>query len=223
MWTFTIFLSAALAFSEAELSEIPYIPKPRPTGTRDPWQCVTMNLTKYWDGPMPTGSLSTAVHEYGYILHKKICTSTGTNEIKYPLPVESDWCGFSSRAPATILTAWRAYGSMASSWWAAHSSAASSVSIKCPQRMYDAMPCLGDINLNQTIFWGNCYAKANPTGGSLTTAGPTDTARSGPTAAAGAQPTRTNSSSSSSCRTESLKNWLVVSTGFAAVAVNEVL
>lgn len=97
----TIF-GTANAWTDSAVHET-VLPTVEPTTTRDPWQCVTANLTQYFDVPKPTGSLLDALDSYGDKLIES-CTLTGIDRINGGcFPAKEDWCKFTTAAPASVL------------------------------------------------------------------------------------------------------------------------
>jgi hypothetical protein len=134
------------------------------TTSPDPWECIAANLSQYFDVPMPTGSLLTAVYSYGREL-AKACSFTGIDETKCPKPETTKWCDLSTAAPQTLIPEHKSYGSVASSWWFGHSISIMMYSTMCPR----AWSCVGPSGLytwlNITNGIGECYATAYPTEG----------------------------------------------------------
>ncbi|KAL7629537.1 hypothetical protein AAE478_001058 [Parahypoxylon ruwenzoriense] len=162
------------------------LPMAAPTVTRDPWQCATENLTQYFDVPKPTGSLLTALDSYASELFKT-CTAAGAAAQSCPFPEQSLWCSFGTAAPSTVLADYSSYGSVASSWWSARSSAAVFLAQDCASSWWKVMTNTpnGQVWLNETIIFAGCYSEAHPTVGK-STLGPSATpgsavTKSGPT------------------------------------------
>ncbi|KAG9229566.1 hypothetical protein BJ875DRAFT_474531 [Amylocarpus encephaloides] len=224
---------------------ITQIPRAEPTTTtigRDPWQCITENITQFVDVPKPTGSLLSALQSYGDKLIET-CTPTETVITAPPLcpfPAKSLWCGFTTAAPSAVLSAYTSYGSSASSWWAAKSSAAASVSKSCPvtwERVFAETPG-GEAYWNNTLVFAECYADAHPTSASLSLSpNPTVTTRSGASGVSDSSPTSaatagtnqsaagvnsTNKPNGVLGRMQNVNMWMVASTGLTAAAVNSV-
>lgn len=245
MRTATFFGALAAFMTTANASSAMHItlmPRAEPTATKDPWQCATENITQYFDVPKPTGSLLTALQSYGDKLIET-CTPTfsGTALPSCPFPPKSLWCGFTTAAPSAVLPAYSSYGSVASSWWSAHSSAASSVAQACPVSWSKVMTETpgGEAWLYDNIVFAECYAEAHPTTGSSTTGSSatgsattgltatTETTRSGATGG-GSTPTPTPTSTPTKApngvvgRTEGVEMWMVAGTGLAAAAMNSV-
>ncbi|KAF3482982.1 uncharacterized protein GIQ15_02306 [Arthroderma uncinatum] len=143
------------------------LPSDRPTVTIDPWQCVTHNLTKFFEVPTPTGALLAAISSHGSELIKD-CVLTIKSTERCLFPESSDWCRLSTAAPKSLLPALSSYGSVASVWWSSHSSAAFSLAEVCPVAWYDAMLSIpgGWVWLNETRIYAGCYAESQATAGS---------------------------------------------------------
>ncbi|KAL7936767.1 hypothetical protein V8C35DRAFT_296410 [Trichoderma chlorosporum] len=226
------------------------LPSKPPTITSEPWQCSTEMLPQYFDVPKPTGALLTAIMSYGDELQKG-CKPTETDIYglpQCPFPASSLWCRFSSAAPSSLLSSYSSYGSVASSWWSAHSSAAVSLAQSCPIGWYKAM---GDMPggpgwLNSTLVFAGCYEEAHHTtdvssqtsatataGSKATTSGPESTATSKSTSTpestvtskstSGSEPTATSKSNSVAGRAESVELWMVAGTGLAVTAMTSML
>jgi hypothetical protein len=180
MNTFVLVLVAAAAASTIDTI---LLPTTRPTQT-DEWQCATENLNQYFDVPKPTGALFTALDSYVLQLFKT-CTSTEVNRLACPFPDKSKWCDFTSVAKPTVLPAYTSFGSLASSWWSAHSAAASSLAQRCPYGWYNAMmdTAAGATFLNETIILAQCHADGLQATGNLATTTTTGILTSGSTAA----------------------------------------
>ncbi len=223
MRTATLFAGLAAAFTgtvAVSATHVTLMPRAEPTTvTRDPWQCATTNLTKYFDVPKPTGSLSTALESFNSEL-RKTCLAAGTPLLYCPFPAQSSWCGFTTAAPSEVLPDYSSFGSRVSSWWSQHSSEAVSLAKKCPVGWSNAMFAggHGETWLNTTIAFAECYAEAHTTDESSTTR-PTATALSGVTRGG---PTSTDAPDSAVGRAEGAKMLMVAGIGFAAVAVNYV-
>ncbi|KAK2616537.1 hypothetical protein QQS21_000580 [Conoideocrella luteorostrata] len=143
------------------------LPTVKPTVTWEPWQCSTEMLPQYFDVPLPTGNLRTALKSYNDELIKD-CEPTSTNVYGMSacdFPDASLWCAFTTKAPPTILPEFNSYASSASSWWSARSSKAVSLAHECPLGWYKAMLSTpaGAAWLNQTLIFGECYAEAHST------------------------------------------------------------
>lgn len=210
------------------------LPSKPPTVTSEPWQCTTEMLPQYFDVPKPTGALLTAVQSYGDVLQKD-CKPTETDAFglpQCPFPASSLWCGFSTVVPSSLLSSYSSYGSVASSWWSAHSSAAVSLAQNCPMEWYKAMVDTpgGAGWLNSTLVFAGCYKEAHSTTGSSTKATATATTGSKATLS-GPNPTTTTTNTVTSTakvnsvigRAGSFEIWMVAGTGLAATAINLIL
>ncbi|RGP63226.1 hypothetical protein FLONG3_9982 [Fusarium longipes] len=141
------------------------LPTTKGTITSDPWQCATHTFESFFDVPKPTGALLDAILDYGDTLLDG-CKATLTDAMGMPVctfPPQSDWCAFSKSAPSSLLTAYSAYGSSASSFWVEHSSEAVKYAGYCPNGWFKAMTSLpyGAVWLNDTIAFAGCYAAAD--------------------------------------------------------------
>ena len=166
----TVFLPVA-TITPPPTAPITLMPRLAPSigsTTRDEWQCYTENIDQYFKGPNPTGDLEEALLDYADVLNAD-CTitvpETGTVLPTCPFPGKEKWCAFPTAAPSSIIPAWSTFGSAVSSWWAAHSSGASSLARYCPNRWRQIMTetPYGELWLNDTIAWAECYADAQPT------------------------------------------------------------
>ncbi|KAM5437193.1 hypothetical protein MferCBS31731_005610 [Microsporum ferrugineum] len=228
---FTLLLAAVAATTAAADDDITTIlPNERPTVTIDPWECLTQNLTEYFDVPRPTGAFFSAVHSHGSELIKDCVAAT--KPVECPFPESSDWCSLSTSIPASVLPAYSAYGSVASVWWKSHSSAAFSAAAECPLGWFDAMLSIpgGRTWMNLTRIYGGCYANTQPTSGSepskllSMTTGPTAMPGAGAAATDPIQPTATPMKNSILGWAQSRPGSLVVAgAGLAAVSINSML
>ncbi|KAK3364570.1 hypothetical protein B0T25DRAFT_576806 [Lasiosphaeria hispida] len=80
----------------------------------------------------PTGTLKDALLSYGEKLVSESCTLTGIDVLDCPYPDKPRWCAFATAAPTPVVSEFKAHGSVASSWWAAHSSKTVSLAQDCP-------------------------------------------------------------------------------------------
>ncbi|RSL92424.1 hypothetical protein CDV31_015168 [Fusarium ambrosium] len=202
------------------------LPTTKGTITSDPWQCATQTFESYFDVPKPTGELLDAILDHGDVLLKG-CESTMTDAMGMPactFPPQSDWCAFTKSAPSSLLPAYSSYGSIASSWWAEHSSAAVEDAKYCPNSWFKAMTSLpyGATWLNDTIAFAGCYAAAHVTGNTETTrvAIATTGLKAGEEAA---KPTATVDNDNGVRRRDDVGVWVVAGTGLAAAAANAIL
>ncbi|KAI4858573.1 hypothetical protein F4820DRAFT_442207 [Hypoxylon rubiginosum] len=147
--------------------------------TPDPWQCVTENITQYFNVPKPTGSLLDALISYGdELLDPCLATATGLDALSCSISETSAWCGFTTAAPSPVLPDYSSYGSAAASFWQAKSETISIIASDCPVGW--SKPGFSEHAwLDQTIAHGECYIAAHP-GNNATIPGSEPTA-SGPT------------------------------------------
>ena len=229
--TFTLLLAAIAAAKDITDDDITIIlPNERPTVTIDPWQCLTQNLTEYFDVPRPTGAFYSAVYSHGSELIKDCVAAT--KGVDCPFPESSDWCSLSTSIPASVLPAYSAYGSVASVWWKSHSSAVFTAAEMCPLGWFDAMLSIpgGRAWMNLTRIYGGCYAHAQPTPGSepskrlSTTSGPTAMPGAGASATGHSQPTATPMKNSIFGRAENRPGSLVAAgAGLAAAFISSII
>jgi len=196
-----------------ELSQL--VPTTTPTVTRDPWECVTEKIPGYFQVPKPTKSLEEAIFSYARSHHP--CTETESRKCR--MADKTQWCGFQTAAPLSLLPEYSSYGNTASEWWASQSSNAVSVARKCPNSWYDAgtqHPAnMGWLNL--TIVMAECYADAH-----VTPTVPTIQSTLAPPGRTNAiHPTKTVLGNSASGQSANAKMLMVAATGIAYAAINE--
>jgi hypothetical protein len=156
---FSIFLlvlsaSRAVALDPSAISIL--LPTASPSGSEDYWDCALSAYTPFFDPPLPTGAVKSALDSYGDEL---IADCTG---LECPYPDATRWCGITTAAPTAVLLAHTSYASSASVWWASHSSSALELAEKCPHCWYTALtkkPTAGAW-LNLTIANAECFGKA---------------------------------------------------------------
>ncbi|KAI1334954.1 hypothetical protein F5Y15DRAFT_263269 [Xylariaceae sp. FL0016] len=190
------------------------MPRAEPTSTMssDPWQCVTENITQYFNVPSPTGALYDAIISYGdKLLEPCLATATGLDALSCSVSQTSAWCGFSTAAPSSIITAYESYGSAAASFWQANSRTISVIASECPAGW--SRPGFSEHAwLNQTIAHAACYMAAHPASttasSSSTTMAPTRTG----SAAVGPTPTGNGASD----RVSGADAFMLAGTGIAA-------
>ena len=214
--------------------QLTLMPIAEPTTTRDPWYCATESIAQYFDIPKPTGVLLDELLDYGDKLIED-CTLTITPSATVvptcPFPEWKSWCAFTTAAPPEVLPAYSSYASVASSWWAAHSSRAVEVVQSCPNTWISEMreALYGEVWLNNTIAFAGCYAEAREIDETPTTAQSRGGSVQTTSIASIATPTqapataKTGLPNSASGRVESAKIIAVVGAGIAAAAINCVL
>ncbi|KAH7068310.1 hypothetical protein BKA63DRAFT_521531 [Paraphoma chrysanthemicola] len=138
-----------------------------PTTTVDSWQCVTKNFTDYLNPPIRTGNLLDIYYNHSDKIYKEC-------EDKLPKPftefpacksmARASWCAISTAIPSSGLAEFRSYTSVASSWWAAHSSMLPDLQDECPNTWESAKMGIpgGEIWLNATSALANCGGEENP-------------------------------------------------------------
>jgi hypothetical protein len=194
------------------------------TSTRDSWHCIPANLSQYIDVPMPTGTLYDAFTQHGSRL-RSACTFTGI-ETERCARAKSDWCGLSTAAPPEVMGALSSYGSVASSWWSAHSSAMKQDIEMCPYTWGRTGTGADKTWLNITNFLGECYVEADATGSpsvskkssSIAAATKSAATGSGPTGEAPKQTNKAKTNHASKIkRADGVAGLLIFATGLAAV------
>ncbi|GKU05911.1 unnamed protein product [Fusarium langsethiae] len=203
------------------------LPTTKGTITSDPWQCATHTFESFFDVPKPTGALLDAILDYGDVLLKD-CKPTLTDAMGMPactFPPQSDWCSFSKTVPSSLQTEYLSYGSVASSFWAKHSSEAVEYAQYCPNGWFKAMTSLpyGAVWLNDTIAFAGCYA-AHASGKPHTNLEATTTVDQKPTGTgATTSATATSELNGIAGKRDDMGMWVVAGTGLAAAAVNTLL
>jgi hypothetical protein len=93
----------------AERQAISTAPRPASTLTPDPWQCITENITQYFDVPKPTGTLFDAIDSYGFDVAAPCRpTATGRDMLSCTVSDPKSWCSFTTAAPADVLSGYSA-------------------------------------------------------------------------------------------------------------------
>jgi hypothetical protein len=128
---------------------------------QDHWECATEDMIQYFDMPKPTGALFNLLVLYGQVLTRRICSLTGPESLCCPRVENSEWCGFTTWAPSTMISEFSSHASKASSWSAAHSSGIAVLPTDCPNYWnYAKMRQVdGERWLNFTLAWAECYAR----------------------------------------------------------------
>ncbi|KAF5023086.1 hypothetical protein F66182_4843 [Fusarium sp. NRRL 66182] len=203
------------------------LPTTRGTITSDPWECATETPESYFDVPKPTGKLLNALLDHGDAIQEG-CQSTMTDALGMSactFPPQSQWCDFTKSAPSSLLPAYSSYASVASSWWAEHSSAAVDYAKYCPNRWFRAMTSYpyGAVWLNDTIAFAGCYAAAHATNELKTTLSATATAGMKATEAGVTATATAENRNGIVGKRDDVEMWMVAGTGLAAAAVNSIL
>lgn len=208
------------------------LPSAEPTiTTDDSWRCATKDILGFFEPPMPTGRLESALQDYGDII--QTCTYTGIKAFDCPFPDKSLWCGFSTAGPTALLDEYISYGSTASAWWAPRSSAAISIARECPHSwwLHRSRVSFGANHLNLTIIEAECFIEAHATAsGPIASITPTEGMPSisspTPTGMVSQQVEPTGSVDQQSAgykREENAAMWFAAATCMAAGAANSVL
>ncbi|KAI6086088.1 hypothetical protein F4821DRAFT_239324 [Hypoxylon rubiginosum] len=207
-----------MAHTSAWAMSITQMPRAEPTSTQtpDPWQCVTENITQYFNVPTPTGALLDALLSYGdELIEPCLSTATGLDALSCSVSETSAWCGFTTAAPSPVLTDYSSYGSAAASFWRAKSETISIIASECPVGW--SKPGFSEHSwLNQTIAHAECYIAAHPVN-TTTSSSPTT---SSSTAISGSTETSpTSTPNGIAARTRGAEAFIFASTSVAA-AVN---
>ena len=135
------------------------LPTAPPTVTKDPWQCATSNISQYFDPPKPTGTLLSAIVSYADEIFESCSSAAGCD-----FPPQSKWCRVTSAIKGTMIKSYVTYASSASSWVATKSGAMVAAATECPNTWWNSMIQTpnGDIWLNDTLIFSECYASLYP-------------------------------------------------------------
>jgi hypothetical protein len=190
----------------------------QPSYTPDPWQCITENITQYFDVPMPTGALLKAHDSYAEVLVAP-CMATATSGPDMVLCLDSDpksWCGFTTAAPASILSDFSTYLSQAVSFWTANSKTVAILSTSCPVAWTSRIPMIEHEWFKRVAAHASCYLEAHGAHSQTQTdaTAPTPTANGATTTTT---TTATTSEASVSRRGQALEAFALVSTGLAVL------
>ncbi|KAF9879526.1 hypothetical protein CkaCkLH20_03069 [Colletotrichum karsti] len=193
-------------------------PSPLPSDTtiqEDPWQCVTENITQYFDVPQPTGNVLSRMNSYGAEVAKPCrATATGLDLFSCTISDPKSWCGFTTAAPADVLSSYASYVSAVVSFWTAKSSTVSVLSTSCPVAW--AKPNMAQHEwLKIAAAHADCYLNAHPQTATDTNTGTTQTKSTSTKAPSGAP---TSSGKSASRGRRAAETIAMVSTGLAVLA-----
>jgi hypothetical protein len=136
MMILSIFLLAASASRVAALdpSEISILlPNSPSAGFEDYPDYSVSAYAPFFDPPLPTGAVKSALDPYGDEL------IAGCAELECPYPDATRWCGITTAAPTAVLPAYTSYANSASVWWASHSSPVLELAEECPHYWYTAL------------------------------------------------------------------------------------
>ncbi|KAK3297831.1 uncharacterized protein B0H64DRAFT_393181 [Chaetomium fimeti] len=191
----------------------------RPSLTPDPWQCITENITQYFDVPMPTGALSKAHESYAEELAAP-CLATATRGRDMVSCLDSDpksWCGLTTAAPASVLPDLSTYLSQVVSFWTANSETISILSTSCPVAWERQIPMIEHEWLKRVSAHASCYLEAHGAHPQTQTdaTAPTPTAASGATTTTTPTTTTTTREGDASRRVQALEAFSLVSIGLA--------
>lgn len=107
---------------------------PTRTMSRDPWECLTENITQYFDFvPKPTGAVLSDINSFGYEVAAPCrATATGLGRFSCTVSDPRSWCGFTTFAAPDVLSSYSTYLSAAVSFCTEKSSTMSVLSTSCP-------------------------------------------------------------------------------------------
>lgn len=129
--------------------------------SRDPYQCIQLDLTQYFKPPLPTGALYSALDAHG-ATEQEACISTypGWDVMFACFPSDEQFCSFPTASPE-YFASYSAFASTAASWWREHSRAAVSDARDCPwQWRFNLWEVKGGaFSLNSTISHARCWEK----------------------------------------------------------------
>jgi hypothetical protein len=126
-----------------------------PATTADSWQCATKNVSDYLTPPMPTGQLLDTYYEHSDKIYEE-CEDKPLTAC--PSVTKERWCALSTAVPSSDIAEFRAYTRVASSWWAAHSSALADLREECPDTWESAKMGVpsGEVWLDATEAFADC-------------------------------------------------------------------
>ncbi len=184
----------------------------RTTLTPDPWQCITENITQYFDVPQPTGNVVDAIGSYAGEVNKEcLATAVGYERLSCVITDPKLWCGFTTAAPADVLSSYSTYVSEVVSFWTAKSSTMSILSTSCPVAW--GRPNMADKEwLRIATAHADCYLAAHLQAQTVTTA-PTASAVDATTSSI--TTTTTKSEAGVFCRHQGLDMIVLISAGLA--------
>lgn len=218
--TATILAREPLALRQATPTPTlsPTLEPPANTISADPWQCVTENITQYFlDVPKPTGDVLSGINSFGDAVASPCReTATGLDFFSCTVSDPKSWCGFTSAAPATVLSSYSAYLSSITSFWKDKSETISALSTSCPVAW--GKPDAGQREwLKIAIAHAECYFQAHPA-----TSTPSSSIGSSTSTGSGTRSTTTSGASSSTTsqgvipRGQPLEGYVLVSTAIVA-------
>lgn len=172
--------AAALA---AAINHSVFFPKSSPTAIAkpEPLFCAAANYTNYVVGPRPTGTLAVAMASHTSELFQT-CTLPLEDWFDCTFPESSRLCAFSTVGPSEVMSAYSDFGSLALSWWTAHSLVAEQLASSCHFRWYHEMKFIpfASYKLEETISFAECFipevATASSEGVSIVASTPPSTA-----------------------------------------------
>ena len=154
--------AAALA---AAINHSVFFPKSSPTAIAkpEPLFCAAANYTNYVVGPRPTGTLAVAMASHTSELFQT-CTLPLEDWFDCTFPESSRLCAFSTVGPSEVMSAYSDFGSLALSWWTAHSLVAEQLASSCHFRWYHEMKFIpfASYKLEETISFAECFIPRSP-------------------------------------------------------------
>ena len=189
----------------------------RTTLTPDPWECITENITQYFDVPQPTGNVIDAIGSYAGEVNKEcLATAEGYERLSCVITDPKLWCGFTTAAPADILSSYSTYVSEVVSFWTAKSSTMSILATSCPVAW--GRPNMADQEwLRIATAHAECYLTAHlQTQSQTVTTAPTATAVDASTSSI--TTTTTKSEAGILCHRQGLDIITLISVGLAVLA-----
>ncbi|KAH8901474.1 hypothetical protein GQ53DRAFT_835252 [Thozetella sp. PMI_491] len=187
----------------------------------DPWQCITENITQYFDVPLPTGNVLDGINSYGDEVAKPCrATATGLDKLSCTVSDPKSWCGFTTAAPADVLSSYSTYVTAVASFLKVNNASMAKLSTSCPAAW--ALPDPGKQEwLKIAMAHGSCYLQAHPATDttSLSTGFSTSTGISVPTTTTtGTAKATTTTSKAVAGRGQALDAFAYMSTGLAFLA-----
>ncbi|KAH4803042.1 hypothetical protein HBH61_179510 [Parastagonospora nodorum] len=118
----------------------------------------------YLKPPMPTGQLLNTYYEHSDKIYEECEDKPST---ACPSVAKESWCALSTAVPSSDVAEFRSYTSVASSWWAAHSSALADLKEECPDTWESAKMDVpsGEVWLDATEAFADCEGEGKAESG----------------------------------------------------------